>query len=262
MRGQDGDRDRVTRRVVRVMTGDEGNEGNDEGDTVGSKLNVHMILVVLGMLTLCPLMAVTFGMGTNDSGFWNWRIIDFIYFPPLHPGIPKPAQTVTLFDSGAIYANDSYDGTTVVVSPESIDTNSVMIYCVEVLQTGTATRTVFVSMLFCHTIYCTRSVNVYFISETIVENASLKVVTAPPSVGYYRVAETCTPEPGGSMMCNRVVWDSTTSINFTEIEVAQPIMLTVNDPAMLLGTNNTTSSSHSKGITITLLVSLATIILT
>jgi hypothetical protein len=98
--------------------------------------------------------------------------------------------------------------------------------------------------------------NVHFIPETMVENASLEVLTTPPSVGYYSVAETSTPEPVGSMMCNGVVWDSTTSVNFTEIKVAQPVTLTVNDPAMLSGANNTTSSSHSKGITIAILVSL------
>jgi hypothetical protein len=134
----------------------------------------------------------------------------------------------------------------VVVSPKSVDANGATIYRVEVLETGMVTRTVFIGMLFCCTIYCTRSVNVHFNPEIIMENASLEVVTTPPSVGYYGVAESCTPEPGGSMMCNRVVWDSTTSVNFTKIKVAQPVMLTVNDPAMLSGANNTTSSSHSK----------------
>jgi hypothetical protein len=99
----------------------------------------------------------------------------------------------------------------------------VTIYRVEVLKTGMATRMVFVGMLFCHAMYFTRSVNVHFIPETIMDNASLEVVTSPPSVGYYSVAETCTPEPGGSMMCNGVVWDSTTSVNFTKIKLHNPL---------------------------------------
>jgi hypothetical protein len=75
----------------------------------------------------------------------------------------------------------------------------------------------------------------------------VEVVTAPPTLSFYGISETCTPVASGSMVCDGVVWDSTTTIHFTETEVANRVTLT--------------RSSPNREIAIALLVSVAVVIL-